>query len=84
MEASHVQKQPTVDSEPLILILALGKLHNLSQATSTKRDFSILPQLVARSASLADTRAELVLCPLVTGFAFLQVSRSSFSHASDS
>lgn len=65
----------TVDSEPLVLVLALGQLDDLAEAASTKSHFGILSQLVAGSTALADARPELVLGALVANVDGIHVSR---------
>lgn len=51
----------TVDRVPLVLILALGQLHDLAQAPASQSGLGILSQLVT-SCSLLSTgsRSELV------------------------
>lgn len=65
-----LQKLPrrcrTIHCQPLILILALWELHDLSQTTSSKRRLSILSQLVARVALVGISGSELVSRALVT------------------
>lgn len=58
-------KELTIDSKPLILILALRKLYDLPQTASTKCSFCILSQLVACCAFGGISWSELVPCPLV-------------------
>jgi hypothetical protein len=56
----------TVDSQPLILVFALGELHHLAEAPAAECCLGILAKLVARSAAFAGhSRSELVLRPVV-------------------
>lgn len=51
----------TVDSVPLVLVLALGQLHDLAETASAQGRLGILSQLVARGPLLAaGSRSELV------------------------
>ena len=73
----------TVDSQPLVLVLALGELHHLAQAPSAQRGLRILAKLVARSAAFAGySRSELVLRPVVAVLRAPRVSNvySGLSH----
>lgn len=54
-----------VDGQPLVLVLAVGQLHDLAQAAAAQCGLGILSQLVACVAAFSGPRAELVACPLV-------------------
>lgn len=57
----------TVDGQPLILILALRKLHHLAKTPPAKGRLGILTKLVAGgTAFAASARPELIPRPLVT------------------
>jgi hypothetical protein len=56
----------TIDCQPFILILPLGKLHNLPQTSTTQCSLRILSQLVTRRALVGISWSELVPCPLIT------------------
>ena len=65
MMSMQIQDVLTVDSQPLVLIFTLWKLHNFPKAASAQCSLRILSQLVARSAFSRVSRSKLISSPLV-------------------
>ena len=71
----------TVDSQPLVLVFALGELHHLAKAPAAECCLCILAKLVARGTTFTGySRSELVLRPGVASESSSQQPCSVMSH----